>query len=251
MRAKKWLVGTAVAVFWLAVWQIGISLVNRSLLIPVPTPVTTVAALWRSAGEVSFWLTAGASLLRVCVGFVTAVAAGSVCALLSARWALFRTLTAPLLKVIRSVPVASFILLVFLWLSKGEIPSFIAFLTVFPVVWANVETGLLTADRQLVEMARVMGLSRRRILTEITFPCVRPYFTASVATGLGFAWKAGVAAEVICRTELSLGDLLWAGKAMVDYDTVFALTAVIVVLSVLLESGVKALLKGGERRDPI
>lgn len=251
MRVKKLLKGAVITLFWLAVWQVVVGLLNRTLLIPVPTPLTTGAALLAAGKDATFWLTAGASLLRICAGFALAVVAGSGCALLSARWSLFRSLTAPLLKVIRAVPVASFILLVFLWLPKGQIPSFIAFLTVFPVVWANVETGLFAADRNLTEMARVMGLSRRQILTEITFPCVRPYFTAAVATGLGFAWKAGVAAEVICRSELSLGNLLWAGKNAVDYDTVFALTVVIVVLSVLLESGVKVVLKGGERRDPV
>lgn len=251
MRIKKTALSAAVIALWLVVWQIGAMLINRDLLIPIPTPLTTLAALWQEGANLHFWLIAGASLLRICVGFAAAVVIGSVCAFFSSRLTWFRILTAPLIKVVRSVPVASFIILVFLWLSKGEIPSFIAFLTVCPIVWANVETGFLTTDRQMVEMARVMGLSNLQIITQITLPGVKPYFVASVATGLGFAWKAGVAAEVICRTEFSLGDLLWAEKSAINYDGVFALTVVVVALSVLLESGVKALLKGGERHDTV
>ena len=68
--------------------------------------------------------------------------------------------------------------------------------------------------------------------------------TAAV-TGLGFAWKSGIAAEVICRTQGSLGDLLWSGKATVSYDEVFALTVVIVLCSALLQRA----FSGPKRRE--
>ena len=91
---------------------------------------------------------------------------------------------------------------------------------------------------------------RSDILRKITLPGIRPYFAAAVATGLGFAWKSGVAAEIICRTELSLGNMLWSSKSAVAYDEVFALTLVIVIWSAVLETVAGRLLKGG-RRDPV
>ena len=99
-------------------------------------------------------------------------------------------------------------------------------------------------------MARVFGMGRREILRRIILPGVRPYFAAAVATGLGFAWKSGVAAEIICRTELSLGSMLWSSKTAVAYDEVFALTLVILLWSVALESVARRLLKGGGH-DPV
>ena len=67
---------------------------------------------------------------------------------------------------------------------------------------------------------------------------------------MGFAWKSGIAAEVICRTQGSLGDLLWSGKASVSYDEVFALTVVIVVCSGLLQRAATGLRRKEERHDP-
>ena len=222
--------------FWLAVWQLAAMAANRSLLLlPIPTPVDTARALCRMAAEGGFWLTLGASLLRICAGFALALLAGGAGAAASARWPLFRQLAAPLVQLIRAIPVAVFTIVVFLWVSRTYIPSTIVFLTVLPIVWSNVETGLENADRQLSEMARVFGMSRRAILRQITLPGIRPYVSAAVTTGLGFAWKSGIAAEVICRTQGSLGDLLWSGKATVSYDEVFALTAVIVLCSALLQ----------------
>ena len=249
MAPKRWHTAVAV-VFWLVVWQLGAMIANRGLLIPIPTPIDTLAALWRLGGTGGFWLAVGASALRICLGFVAAVLLGTVCAVLSERWGLFRAASEPLLRLVRAVPVASVTILVFLWLPRERIPGFIAFLTVFPIVWSNVAGGIRHADRGLTEMARVFGMGRWEILRKITLPEIRPYFTTAIATGLGFAWKSGVAAEIICRTHLSLGNMLWSSKSAVAYDEVFALTLVIVVWSVALESGARALLKGG-RHDPV
>ena len=249
MAPKRWHTAVAVA-FWLAVWQLGAMAANRALLIPIPTPLDTLAALWRLADTGSFWLAVGSSALRICLGFAAAVLLGTVCAVLSERWGLFRAASEPLLRLVRAVPVASVTILVFLWLPRERIPGFISFLTVFPIVWSNVAGGIRSADRGLVEMARVFGMGRWDILRKITLPEIRPYFTTAIATGLGFAWKSGVAAEIICRTKSSLGNMLWSSKSAVAYDEVFALTLVIVVWSVLLESGTKALLKGG-RHDTV
>lgn len=68
----------AAAVFWLAVWQLVAAVANRTLLIPVPTPLDTAAALWRFAGQGSFYLTVGASLLRILAGFLSALIVGTV-----------------------------------------------------------------------------------------------------------------------------------------------------------------------------
>ena len=231
--------------FWLAVWQLAAMAANRSLLLPIPTPVDTARALCRMAAEGGFWLTLGASLLRICAGFALALLAGGAGAAASARWPLFRQLAAPLVQLIRAIPVAVFTIVVFLWVSRPYIPSTIVFLTVLPIVWSNMETGLRHIDRQLSEMAQVFGMCRRDTLRHIILPQLRPYAAAAIATGLGFAWKSGIAAEVICRTQGSLGDLLWSGKASVSYDEVFALTVVIVLCSSLLQ-GAAAHLTGKE-----
>ena len=234
--------------FWLIVWQIAASAVNRTLLIPVPTPCQTAAALGRLLPAGRFWLAVGSSLLRICAGFAAALVLGILCALLAVRFSGFRILTAPLVQLIRAIPVASFTILIFLWVSRGKIPSVISFFTVFPIVWASVENGLLASDRSLREMASVFGMSRGRIFREITLPLLKPHLLSATASGLGFAWKSGVAAEIICRTQNSLGNLLWEGKTAIDYAEVFAVTLVIVLLSVALQAAAQRLI-GNERRD--
>ena len=248
---RKGLKNSIAVLFWLIVWQLAAMAANRTLLLPLPTPVDTVRALTAMAGQAAFWRSLGLSLLRICGGFLLAVAAGALCAAASHRWRVFRWLMTPLLELIRAIPVAVFTIVVFLWVGRAYIPSTIVFLTVLPIVWSNVAAGLAHLDGHLSEMARVFGMKRWDTLRHITLPQLRPYAAAAVATGLGFAWKSGIAAEVICRTQGSLGDLLWSGKASVSYDEVFALTVVIVACSALLQGAAARLARKEDGHDPV
>lgn len=242
-QIKKALKGLAALCVWILLWQIAASLANKDLLIAIPTPITTLKALLYGLSQRQFYLSCALSIARIAIGFFMAVVLGTLCGVLSSRIPLFDTLFSPLLKVIRAVPVASFIILVFLWMSRESVPTFIAFLTVLPIIWTNVADGIKATDKNLLEMARVMGMKNGDALRHIVLPGAMPFITSALSTGLGFAWKSGVAAEVICRTQVSLGELLWAGKSSVNYDEVFAVTAVVVVLSVTFEHGISALLK--------
>lgn len=238
-QIKKILKTLAALLFWLILWQIAAGAANKDLLIAIPTPISTAKAFIDCLNDISFYSSVAFSLLRVTAGFLLALTLGTIFGILSSKYSFVYTLFSPLLKVIRAVPVASFIIVVFLWMSREYVPTFIAFLTVLPIIWTNVYDGINATDKQLLEMAKVMGMKGTKVLKHIVLPSAMPFITSAVSTGLGFAFKSGVAAEVICRTANSLGEMLWQGKSSVDYDKVFAVTVAVVVLSVALEHAVK------------
>lgn len=247
LKSKNFLKTFFAILFWVLVWEISANLANQSLLIPIPTAISTLKTLFVMLKKSEIYISVFYSLARIIIGFLGAVVLGCACALLTAKVKFFKLLFSPLLKIVRAVPVASFIILVFYWMSKDSTPTFIAFLTVLPIIWANCEEGILATDKNLLEMAKVMGLKKSQTLKEIIIPSALPFLSSATSTGLGFAWKSGVAAEVICRSSNSLGNMLWAGKSAVIYEEVFAVTVVIVLLSFLFEQGTSLLLKRGKK----
>ncbi len=233
VKLRRLLTGLAVAAFWLGVWAVLSALVGQELLLPSPWLVTST--LWRLMGSADFWLAVGMSLLRVLTGFTAAVVAGTLLAVLTTRFQLLHTVFSPVLDVIRAAPVASFIIMAYVWIREGLLPAFIAFLMVVPLVWANVRQGILTTDPKLLEMAQVFRLGHWRTLQTVRMPSVRPYLEAALTTGFGFAWKSGIAAEVICWPDLSIGQHMHSAKAYLETAEVIAWTVVVVALSVLLE----------------
>ena len=98
--------------------------------------------------------------------------------------------------VVKSTPVASFVVLALVWIARDWLPVFISLLMVLPVVWSNVCTGIRSTDPALLELAQVYGWPRGRILRRICLPGVRPHFLAALRSGIGFGWKSAIAAEV-------------------------------------------------------
>ena len=224
---------------WILLWHICATCVNNKLLFKIPLPFETLKEFFNCLMLSGFWQAVGSSLIHILSGFLAAVILGFVCGLLSGNSEMFKTLTNPISRLIRSVPVAAFIILAWLWIPSTVIPSFISFLMVFPIVWLQVETGLLSVDKKLVEMATVLDMSKKGIITNIKIPTVLPFFRQSVITGLGFAWKSGVAAEVICNPTGSIGALLSNAKSNLEYTRVFAVVLTIVILSLILENIIK------------
>lgn len=124
----KWLKGLLVLAFWLVIWQLVALAVGSDLLFPGPW--TVAAALVSQGGTAVFWQITVTSLLRVFGGLAAGVVLGTAVAALTcaSRWC--DALLSPAVKVVRATPVASFILLVLLWVTTGLVPVVIAALMV-------------------------------------------------------------------------------------------------------------------------
>ena len=250
MRDKKTAIVRIVGVsaFWVGLWWLVAALVQQEILIP--TPLVVFKTILRLLPDPVFWQSVAFSLIRICIGFLAALTLGTVLAVLTHRSPLIRTLFSPLLHIIRAAPVASFIILALVWIDYDIIPAFIAFLMVLPIVWINIEEGIRQTDRQLLEMATLYRVPKRRIFSRLYLPAVKPFFLTACLNGLSFAWKSGVAAEVICRPEFAIGSRLQAAKLLLETPEVFAWTAVVILLSLLLEKMLVRLTSNTKRRLP-
>lgn len=238
---------TAAAIlFWLAVWQAAAWRVDSLLFLPGPW--TVAVRLMELARTVVFWQTAGLTLLRVLLGMLWGTALGVLLACLAcvSRW--LDVILSPAVRVVRATPVASFILLVFLWTDRNQVPVVIAALMVLPVVWGNVVRGIRECDRKLLELAAAYRFSRLKTARLILWPSVRPYFLSAVTTSIGLAWKSGVAAEALVWPKLAIGTQIYNTKFYLETADLFAWTLMVIVLSLLLEKVVSSFVARMERR---
>ena len=97
----------------------------------------------------------------------------------------------------KAVPVASFVILVLMWVPSRDLSVAISLVMAFPIVYTNVLEGIRQTDSRLLEMASVFGLSAWDRVRLVYLGEVLPYLRAAVSLALGLSWKAGIAAEVI------------------------------------------------------
>ena len=237
---KKILKYSLITLIWLCLWQVAAMIVGEELLFP--TPIAVAARIGELFFTTSLYKTVFLSLLRILSGMVIGTVIGALGGLLTAFSHLARDLFAPLLAVIKSTPVASFISLLVLWVSRDATPMIIAAMMVIPVVWANIETGIRNTDGDLLEMARAYRMNRGTKIKQIYLPSVSPYYFASLRSSLGMSWKAGIAAEVLLQPLVSIGKMIFESKYTMETVDLFAWTVVVVILSVIIEKAMVALL---------
>ncbi len=230
---KKALKYAAITAIWLAIWQMTAMGVGQELLFP--SPLSVLLRLWEMLGTAGFYKTVGISVLRVGAGMLAGLAIGALGGTLTAFLRPARDFFAPMLAIIKSTPVASFIILLVLWLDRDTTPIVISAIMVLPVVWSNVETGFSETDKALLEVARVYRMPRGRRIAQIYLPSVEPYFLSAMRSSLGLSWKAGIAAEVLLQPLISIGKQIFEAKYMLETVDLFAWTVVVIVLSVIIE----------------
>ncbi len=241
-RLKKFIKAVLPLVFWLGVWQLAAMAVGSPWLLPAPLAVCERLAALAATPE--FWLSALYTLARILLGLLVGSGVGVLLAFLThfCRWA--DVLLSPAVRVIRATPVVSFILLVYLWVTRSNIPGLIAALMVLPVVWGSVTAGLGSVDGQLLELARAYRFSRGKTLRLIYLPSLRPHLVGGFLTAFGLAWKSGVAAEVLCPPKYAIGSRIKLARDALETPDLFAWTVVLIALSLLLERLLRRALRG-------
>jgi len=231
--------------FWLAVWQLVSTMLGSEILLVSPAGV--LLRLWQLLPTADFWRAVFVSSFRISLGFLLAAAASILLGCGACCCKRIKELIAPAMLAIKSVPVASFIILALVWFSSKTLSTLISFLMVLPVLYSSVVSGIINCDKQMLEMAKVFKMPLFRRVRYIYIPQALPFFKSGCTAALGLCWKAGIAAEVIGMPTGSVGERLQQAKVYLDTPDLFAWTLVIVAVSMLFERIVMALLKYAER----
>lgn len=223
----------AAVIFWLAVWQIAAAAVGQEVFLA--SPAQAVRALAELVPTAAFWRRIALTGGHILLGFVLGAVCSVLLAVLSRLSGVVDVLLAPLMQLVKATPVASFIILALVWVRGRSLSILIGFLMVLPVLYGAVCTGIDSADRQLLEMARVFRLPPLRRLRAIWLPAVLPAFRQGCSVALGLCWKSGVAAEVIGLPTGSIGEALYRAKITLATGELFAWTFVIIAVSSVCE----------------
>ncbi len=223
-----------VILFWLSVWQLLAWKVGKELLLP--SPYRVLLRLGELIVTANFWSSVFFSILRVVIGIAVALLAGTLLAFFTSRWRPLYDVVSPFITVIRSTPVASFILLFWLWLGSDALPAVICLLMVFPIAWSAASDAITALNKDLTEVCNVYHLSFSKRIRYFYVPSFFPYFLSASKTSIGLAWKAAVAAETLVVSPHSIGRHLSETRYTLETPELFAWTLVVIILSLAIES---------------
>jgi len=169
--------------------------------------------------------------------------AGILIAALSAKLKIFYRLVLPAINTINAVPIASFTILALMAFHSSNLSIFVAFVTVLPIVFYNTFKGIKNTDPKLLEMANVFNVPTHKKILKIYVKTVAPYVASAANAGIGFAWKSGIAAELIGVVRGTIGANLHNARIFLNTADLFAWTIAIVLLSYTMERLFRLLFK--------
>ncbi len=204
--SRRLAVGLILPALLILAWQVASARLVSADLLPPPTAVLRALSEMFGNGELLGNL--GASLRRLVLGFCLGALLGTMLGSLTGGSPAARRVLDPTVQALRSVPSIAWVPLFILWFGifEGSKVYLIAVGAFFPV-YLNLMAGIANVDRKLIEVGRVLTLTRWQVVTRILLPASLPSYVVGLRTGLGLGWMFVAAAELMGASD-GLGYLL-------------------------------------------
>lgn len=220
-------------ILWIGVWEILSLIIDEELFLP--SPITVIVHFFSLVMKKEFCFSILFSFSRITFGFLLSLVIGLLFAFISNNNKYFRIVLEPLIKLMKSIPVASIVILLLLWMKSKNLSVAVVFLIAFPIIYTNTLTGLLSIDKETLEMAEVYKIKGLKKLRNIDLPYLESYILSALKVSIALAWKSGTASEVIALPTSSIGEKLYISKLYFASSDLFAWTLTIVILSYISE----------------
>ncbi|HBH04575.1 MAG: hypothetical protein A2W08_04040 [Candidatus Rokubacteria bacterium RBG_16_73_20] len=198
------------------------ALARSGWLPPVFLPPPAEVA--RTAGEMladgSLWAHVGASLGRVALGLAVSVPLAVTAGVFVGLNRRLAPVLEPIAGFFNSLSGIAWLPLAITWFGLGWLSvTFILFNTIFFLVFFNTLVGVRTVPRILEQAVRTLGGRRRHLILQVLIPGALPSIVTGIRLGVGFGWRALIAAEMIATTT-GLGYLIYDAANFHRTDTI-------------------------------
>lgn len=223
----------------LALWQIAI-LRHPEQLLPGPWGVLKGIGDLLHHGILFKYIIA--SLFRVTWGFGMAVILAIPLGIIIGWYTRAEMAFNPLIQILRPISPLAWIPLVILWFGVGDLSAiFLIFLGSFFPLLLTAINSVRSVPAVYINSGRNFGLHPFDLFLRVLFPAAIPQLIVGLRVTLGVAWLVVVAAEMIAVNS-GLGFLIVdARNAGNRYDLVVAGMAIIGVIGLLLDLGIRSM----------
>jgi NitT/TauT family transport system permease protein len=163
-------------------------------------------------------------------GYALSIVGGLAVALLFAQSPLVRRSLYPYAIVLQTVPIVGIAPLILMWFGSGLFPVMIVafIICVFPII-ANTTQGLVSVDRNLLDLFRLANAGRGQVLLRLRFPHALPQTFVGFRISAGLSVIGAITGELFASSNAvgqgGLGYSIIYANSQLQTDYLFALVA--------------------------
>ncbi|WJS85038.1 ABC transporter permease [Paracoccus sp. TOH] len=219
----------------LALWQGVIWLADMPPFL-LPSPAAVAESLWLNRAEIARH--AGFTLAEVVLGFALGSALGAGLAVAMGFSQKLTGVLRPILTFSQTIPVFALAPILTLWLGFGMAPkiAMTVLIVFFPVASAFLD-GLMRTPQAALDLARIMGAGRIRIMRHLRIPAALPGLATGLRLAAVYAPIGAVIGEWVGGAR-GLGALMIHANGRMKTDLVFAALLVLSVMTVIFARAV-------------
>lgn len=186
----------------------------------IPSVPQVVAAGETYILSSAFLADAAASTVRVLVAWGFAALIAIPLGLVIGWKKTFSNLTFPALEILRPIPPIAWIPagILFFPTIEGSV-VFICFIGAFFPILLNTINGVKQIDQTCFRAAQCLGAGQREMFRDVVMRGAAPSIMVGLAIGVGIAWMALVAAEMIAGQH-GLGYMMWRAYSLAQYPLI-------------------------------
>lgn len=220
----------------LAAWEIAARFLVDPLWISQPSLV--FERLWRLALSGILWVHTWTTLKEAGLGLLLAFAVGVPIGIFMARAKYAGEVVEPFMMALYSTPRVALAPLFIMWFGIDLLSKvMMAFSIVVFIFILNINEGLKTIDKDLIDLFRTMRAPRYYVTRKVLIPWIEPWIIASLRLAIGSALIGAIVAELIGSSS-GLGWYIEHSAGRLDTTGVFAGIVVLVVIAVLANAAV-------------
>jgi NitT/TauT family transport system permease protein len=189
-----WPIAVAFVAF-VALWQL-VVVIGRLPSFILPAPLDVAARFVAAWTDGTIWPHFVTTVSEVVLGFVAGSVGGVAVGYALARFGLLARLASPYLVAAQAIPILAIAPLLSLWFGTGLLAKVVVcgLIVFFPVAVATM-VGIREVDRGLLELARSLRASRRRVLVDVELPAALPVILGGLRVGVTLSVVGAIVGE--------------------------------------------------------
>ncbi|PAU76525.1 ABC transporter permease [Halomonas salipaludis] len=214
-------------------WQVGVNVgwINSFLM---GSPVGIAGEAWRLIQSGQLLNDTIATVYATVVGFLAGSILGSICGLLLWFSRSVARIIDPFMVALNGLPKIALAPMIIIWFGSGMFSKImLAFVATFVVALLSAYQGTHQIDRNLINLMRSLGASRRAVFTKVVAPATLPWIISAFRLNIGFALIAEIGGEFI-SSDRGLGRMIFVAGNLFNLNVVWVGVIMLMIVAIVL-----------------
>ncbi|NLD26196.1 MAG: ABC transporter permease subunit [Acholeplasmataceae bacterium] len=214
-------------------WTISSLIIDNSLVLPGLDEV--FLAFGNVLGDLSTYGLIIRTILKLVLIISVSLLIAFSFAILSYLSTKFEYFLKPVFVLIKTVPIIAIIILLLIFFGNRRSPYIMTALVVLPIMYEGLLGSLKNINQEIIDDVKTLGKVNFRVIKDLYFPLILPYFITTIIQSLGIGLKVMVMGEFIAQPNRSIGYVLQLERSNLNTPVILVWSIILIAIVLLFE----------------